>query len=370
MKLPPSPLLLKLELRRSLRAGSVIAALIALAAWTWDDGVAFAQRDPEAAGAFARARAREGLWAATLMLSVPVFALRAAGTVGRWRRGEGDWLGSRPTARSAALAWTWLGGVSAAWVTLAACAAAIELRTGGDAVLPRYAGAVELATTRRIEPGEVFELRLPDPGQAVGEGGGVRVALARTLGGRTREDTARGAGGRIVEVGLRLSRGSGQPSSIGARVQGRSRVPLTLPEGTGPATLRIENLGPGALAIPARRSIEFWSDGEGEGAASTALLLRAALLVAAAMGLGIGLGAWVRPSMAVGGLFALWLPFAFGQRLPGWLPGLRLPRDLAFVAEARLPEALPPLQPLGAAALVLVGYALARPALRSWRPGG
>lgn len=355
------PLLFRLELLRTLGGGLapfVLAVLIVLvlAPWSTPELVAIEPR----AEIVARGLERQGVWTGALLFLVPALFWRAAGTFARWRQGDADWLGSRPTGRLAALVSTWAGTVAAGACLLAAVALFVEVAADGGEETFAYAGTSGLAEVRRVEPGTARVFRMPDPEGRAPAGSRVRARVTVTVGaGPT--TVARLTARRAVE-------GGGERSAT-VRVLARTWLEVELPPGPGDLELEIASEGDGALAVLAPDSFQLWVPGGDERRASSTIFVRAALGLAAGLALAMGLGAWVSPITAGLGALLLWplLELSFGA--PGWLPAARLARALAFVGEGRLPEALDPRALLGLVACVALGLALALAGLRSWRHG-
>lgn len=355
------PLLFRLELRRALGGGFAPFALallvvLVLAPWSTPDIVTIEPR----AAAVARGLQRQGIWTGALLFLVPALVWRAAGTLARWRRGDADWLGSRPTGKLAALVSTWAGTVAAGALLLAAVALFIELDVDGDAATFAYAGTSGLADVRRIEPGTARTFRMPDPGARAPAGSRVRARVTVTVGaGPT----------TVARLTVRRTAGDGGEQTTTARVVARTWIEVELPPGPGALELELASEGAGALAVLAPDSFQLWIPGGDERRASLTIFIRSALGLAAGLALAMGFGAWVSPVTAGLGALLLWPALAIPLGAPGWLPAARLARALAFVGEGRLPEALDPRALLGLLACVGTGLALALPGLRSWRHG-
>jgi len=365
------PALFRLELRRGLRAGLPLLALVV--------AVLCASGGPELregsegigssvdAGALARGLTRLWLWSAVLLTALPLWVLRAAGTPARWRAGEGDWLGSRPTGRLAAWTSTWLGATAAGALALFAAALAVELRTSGDGPSLAYLGSHDLSDVRRVEPGETRAFTAPEwtrwdgPGRDMGDAAGearvrVRIRLAPA-------DFAPRA-----TVLVELARESGESSTVTRALAARERVELELPPGAGVPTLRVTNVGSAPLAILTPQSFEFWAPGASERRASFELALRGSACLAAALALAIGYGTWLGAPLAALATLATWvLVRVVAGGATGWLPGMRLARALAFVGEGRTPEPLDPRALAGLAACAALGALATVGGMRAWR---
>ena len=350
--------LFRLELRRALGGGFapfVLLLVLLLSSAPW--GPPEELLDGEAGAAIARGLARQSVWVGALLFLAPALLWRAGGAIGRWRGGEGDWLGSRPTGRFAAVIATWSGTACAGALLLAASAVIVELRTGGDEQTIAYAGSHSLAGVRRIEPGQSGRFRLPDPGEATPAGSFLRARVTVTVGNAGTSD-----------VRLRVERGTSSPAiERTVHVSARTWIDVPLPDGPGDVALTLENIGEGSIALLTPGSFELWAIGGSERDSSVQVATRAALGLAAGTALAFGCGAFVSPITA--GLLALlpWIVTALVFGAPGWLPGARLARTLSFVGEGRLPEALDPFAFVGLVVCIALGCALAVSGLRSWR---
>ena len=319
----------------------------------------------------ARGIAREALLGGALLWWVPLLLLRAGSIIQRWRRGEADWLGSRPTSRTQVLFGTWIGLALAGSIALTLSGWAVAYRVGPGETSWRFLGSQSLAGPRRLEPGEELTLGLALPtGPAAEQPMRARVYLTRTFGGGSGGDNlARGA-----ELQLELIRGD-QIERATVRLHGRSRITIPVPDPPSNAAptsaqrlrLRLANSSASSVALLPERTLELWSRAAREGRACFEWVTRSALALAAAAALALGLGAWVGAATAAGSTLALWLIATRAGPARIWLPGSRLLRDLEFVRDGLLPEPFEPRWILGTLACVALGIAVGVLGLRSWR---
>jgi len=349
--------LLRLELRRSLRP-SVIVTVLGLGvvlAWFGGGGPSAElaenlQIDPLRA----RGLGRQGVWSGALLFLAPILLLRAGGTVGRWRRGECDWLGSRPAGRLPILASTLSGMCLAAALLLGMIAALVEGASSGSADTFRYAGSYSLNEIRRLEPGESLRWTLPDPGDLESDREAeVRVLVTRTMGNA--------ASTRIVFGATR----GGVHGSTEHHILQRGRASVSVPRTAGDVELSLQNVGEGSLAILTPDTFELWLPAS-ERMASVSLAVRFFVLLAALMALALGMGAWVGGATAAGGALALWFAL-LRLDLGAFVPGARLARAIGFVGDGRLPEPYDLRGLVGLGLASLCGLALGVHGIRSWR---
>jgi hypothetical protein len=297
---------------------------------------------------------REAVWSAALLFLGPGALLVLGGVLGRWRRGEADWIGSRPVGRLAALACAWLGATGGLVATCALVALGTELVAGDGAraATTRLVARVDLADTVRLEPGQTWRTKLDVRGL---DAGYVRVRLVPTAGGAPTTDA-------------RLTVRAGGTSFVAEEhVTARRWIEARLPQHAGEVLVTLENRGAGELALLAGGGLEVWRPGGSALFGAVALAARTALALAALGALALGLGAWVSRPTAAGFAGAAWVGAVAWLDAPAWFPGADLPRALAIVGEGRLPGGPGPDALLGAALVCAAGLALGRLGLRSWR---
>ncbi len=345
--------LVSLELRRVLRSGATLFTVALALFVTGADWIPQTQGELE--GALARGLVRQGIWSAALLVLLPAATLGAAGILHRWRRGEADWLGSRPTGRVAALASAWLGSTLGGILLLAVVALIVEAAAGAGEATLRLERRHAMADSHRLEPGESVTFDLP--ATATRAGAALRVRLRPALGS-----------GPTTDARLSVGRGAESRSAV-ARLATWTWLEVPLPSGEDAIECTLLNEGQGALAVLARDGVELWTPSGGEWRASLALFARACLALASLGALAIGFSAWVGSVTAGVGALCLWLianAAALGRTA---FPGADLPAVLGIAAEGRLPQELGPWAALASLIAILSGLALARPGLASWRFG-
>tara|TARA_R110002096_G_scaffold124407_5_gene269097 strand:+ start:2043 stop:3059 length:1017 start_codon:yes stop_codon:yes gene_type:complete len=319
----------RLEARRSLlRATLPTLILGAIAAWT-----------PESADPSPGA-ARHRIWMIGLLVLLPLAIGLAADRMTRIRRGEGEWLSSRPVAPLAVIFASWFG----TW--LAACAALVLL-----VVL------TTTATTERKVPVLIRQgvnahmIRIPagatEQAQLAGyeQGTSVRVRVGPILGGDSPTTTC----------AVSVTRG-GTTATHEERLVARTWVEAPIPGGDDVPVLTITNTGVGDLAWMDGTSIELYGVDGLASAVSMDLALRAAMLLAAALALAAGLGAWVTTGSATGVVLCLLLMTTQSPAFDVF--GLSAAFESA--AQERLPRDLGVPPYVIALALTLLGLALGR----------
>jgi hypothetical protein len=394
-------LLASLEARRTAPVAHVLlVVLLAAAAARFENGgqleplladLAEVERGPSAVAGAARAGA------ATLAygLVAAIVVMHAAGLAGRWRQGDGDWLGARPITPLRALAASFLGLAGGAVVLTAAAALAIA------AAAPRSAAGARPLLWRAgpegnflVQPGEryrevlpvapgggaLLRLRLTNTAEGIAPVADVVVrALAGTADGSTNGAAGGAAGG--------AEGAAGRVSEARARVGRRTYVELALPEadpgqvgrdGLAPQTLSVELacLGPAAVAVLGPQPIEAYGPPAPFGRVDLALAARALAAVLAAAAVAAAFGAWVAAPVAalgalalavvVGGLGPAAAPEVI-ERLGPWVPGLGLGGALEVASRGQLPAGAPVGQALGVAIVASAALALARVGTTSWR---
>lgn len=351
-----------LELRRTAGGGAavltaVLAVLLASADWT---PAALEAGALEKGGAdlssLARGLRRQAVWTGTLLFALPALTLHAGGVLARWRSGEADWLGARPTGRLAALVSCWLGVVAGGLALLACAGAAVEVASGGGGLARERVWSHSLDDFARLEPGTALTVDLALPGE-LPAGSSLVVRLRPSV-------------GAAPATGVRATaeRG-GQSSTARAHVSTWTDVALAAPSGRGAATLSIANVGPGALAVLAPDSFAVWAPAGGEWRGSARILSRAALALATLAALAIAFSAWVSAWTAAAAAVCAWLVAENLLGAPEWWPGAGLPSALGRAALARLPEPTTATATLVALAVVALALGATAAALRSWRHG-
>ena len=347
--------LVALAARRALAPGvlAILAAVLVLALRAdWGGAGGGAEH--------ARASTREAAGSILLLAIVPLLLVRAARTVGAWRSGEGDWLGSRAAGRRTILVSTWIGTWIGGAIVLAIAFAAIELSVGSlgsGARSLRRSGEIALPKPAWIEPGSPSAWTTGEDESDWPEGARARVELAFGAGS-----------GASAEISLRARRDSPPGERLAsARIASRGTVEVEIPPGTGPLSFEIACERPGARAYVASDAMEVWEPGARESAAGLEIFLRLALALGAWTALAIGLGAWMRPATAVLALLAAWIPAWLADRAPPWLPAADLWTALATAGEGRVPEAPDPRALAVLAALAALGVAIGAASLSRWR---
>jgi hypothetical protein len=317
----------------------------------------------EQSAALARSSMREAVWSIAVLAILPLFVARAARTVGAWRSGEGDWLGSRAAGRGSILVSTWLGTWLGGAILLAIVFLAVEGSAGSFAAgnrTWRRAGTIALPRATWITAAS----------QARWTAGTDESAWP--AGSRARIELAFGAGtGAAAEVVLRARRGgiegSTQERSARARFASRGAVEVELPSGEWPLAFEIACVREGSRAFVVSDAMEVWEPGARESSASLEILERLAIALGAWTALAIGLGAWLSAPTAALALGAAWIPAWLADRPPAWLPAADLWSALAIAGSGRVPHAADPSALAPAALLIVFGLALGAAGLRRWR---
>lgn len=298
-------------------------------------------------------------WIAGLVVASAFTALFAARIPDRWFRQEGDWLGPSGASRSSIVRTSLAGalaGAAALSLVIGLIAGSVGRPTAtGTASQDQLLELAMIAGPSRslvLMPGERFEQSLPAghlPPQAR-----VRVRVAPTL----------GAEGPTTEA---LLASPGQASE--QKVARRTWLEVAAPTSEGPVT--VTNVGSGALAVLGPGPVEVWRPSRAMGGGHARLTGHAALHLAFLAALAFGLGAWMGPGIAASLALALWLgarmalaPTVLAEALPG---GAALAAAIDAVAEGRSPQVVRPAMVLVTAGAVLVGFALARGSLGTWR---
>lgn len=352
-----------LALRRTLSPGVLgLFVLLALVLVRRDWAGETARLAADGAGVLERGLARAGVW---LGLSVVVAAAclgRAAGSVGRWRAGEADWLAPRALSRTGAVLSTWMGIVLAGLALLLATAICAELAARGAPPSFASGGAFEGRGVQRLDGGARVRLELEDPGV---RGSGARLALELGL----RLDS-----GVESELALRVRRLESAPGAqpgpwneVRRHLGAAARVEVELPPGSGPLEIELERLGAGALLALAPRA-ELWLPVASEAVGSARLAFQGGIALAALTALVLGLAAWTRPAIGAALLAALALAVLLSGAGPLALaPGSGWPAALDVLQQGRVPRGQGPLELAGAVLVACLGLGLAAWGCSPWR---
>lgn len=258
-------------------------------------------------------RAREDIWSLSLLLLLPLCALHFAQGL---RSREHSWILSFPGGFSRDRASSALGTLLIACVTLFGIGLLAESSTPKSQGL-RHTRSVDLGPPRRIPAGQELAL-LIDPGQRSDD---ARISL---------EVVAGGGAGPTTEVRLELI---GQTNTQkNQRIDGRDRVELSIPKGSGAQQVVLVCMGPGDAMIMGGRCLTLLESVPSVRQASVEIGARAAAMLA----LVLLVVALVRPFLKPGlttmlalGLVLLGIPSRF-------LPMGELLKALHLAAEGRL----------------------------------
>lgn len=289
-RLLPPLALVRFKLRRALLPFllPLTWALLGLAA-ARDWGLSASFPDRVAAEALEPWLARAGVWGALALLISPWLVLRAASLAEETRALSGTLL-ARPISRSA-LALAELAGVSlAALLLIASGAGAAELASRGGAAL-RYERTLTHEAVLLLEGATSARLAIAEL-SSLGGSGGTRLRVLATV--------APGAGPAATLVASIVPEGGGGPlARASARVAGRTRLELSVPEAVAePCALELAREGSGALLVVPADSVELLRPCASARLASVSFGLRLWLVLLAASALAVGLGAWMRPGLA------------------------------------------------------------------------
>jgi len=259
------------------------------------------------------ARAREEIWSLGLLLLLPLCALHFAQGL---RAREHSWMLSFPGGLSRERAASGLGALLIACVTLFGIGLLAEYSAPSTQGL-RHTRSVDLGPPRRIPAGQELAL-LIDPGQRSHD---ARISL---------EVVASGGAGPTTEVRLELI---GQTNAqTTQRIDGRDRVELSIPKGSGAQQVVLVCMGPGDAMIMGGRCLTLLEGVQSMRQASVEIGARAAAIIA----LILLVVALVRPFLKPGlttllalGLVLLGIPARF-------LPMGELLTALHLAAEGRL----------------------------------
>jgi len=328
---------LRLEARRSLIHAALPAVTLALLVALGSAG-------------HSDATSRHQIWTVALVVLLPLAWGFAANRVTRWRRGEGEWLGSSPASPLALLTASWAGSLLASLVALLAIGAMATLGTTGTTAT-RLVRSADTPQMIRVAAGSSHRFLLEGLEQAQS----LRLRVMPVAGGES----------PTTHCSVTLARPSEQHSAT-ARVFSRTWIEVDLPRGTGPLRVTVTNDGDGDLALLSGRSIELWAAAADSRWVSLDLVLRALLALAAGLALAIGLGSWLPTGSATGLLLVLGL----------WSTGLvstdvfRLGAALDAAAEGRLPRAIGLLPVAISFTLIAIGLLLGRLGIHGKRADG
>jgi hypothetical protein len=357
-----------LALRRALAPAfaAVCVALVALlAARDWTPATALLGAPSDAAKvAIAHGLVRQGIWGGAGIALLPLLVLRSGRIVRAWRRGEVDWLASRAATRTSVLAWTWLGTFAASVIVVLAIAVVAEARVGSGTPSLRYAGELGDGGSGWVEGRRALEWTCADPGARAAAGSRLRVELVLATGSTP--------GAEIVFEARRVSHGAaradaGSRTRTVQRIGTRGAIEIELPPAAGDLALSLACGHDNERAYLVTTRGALWTPVASDRAASVGLFARACAALAAWTALAIGLGAWMHAASAAFFLFALMLPAWMAVNPPAAIPGADLLAALAFAGEGRVPPALDVRVLATSAAAVVLGLALARWSLASWR---
>ena len=307
-----------------------------------------------------RALSRQNTWTALLVIWLPGLLFLAASTAPGWRRGEVAWLAGAAIGRGRILASTWLGGALAGALILLTCAVVAEVHAGEGPPARRLAH--ETPTPRVVllagDPARIWQATPP--------------AAARTL----RVPLVAVVGGALPHVRLSVRRTDEPPGATGATrhieraVAGRVTCEVPLPPGTGPLEVRLERLGEAdedGAGVAVLGAAVFTTPAASERLASVALLARAWLALCAWGALALALGTWFSGATAALGTLAVAIATWMSDSAPTWLPGRGIGRALEVIGEGFVPASLGAPEVAAAAGCVLLGLALGRAGLGTWR---
>lgn len=336
--------LVGLALRRALRPAAVWAmgGLVLLSLWRARD----AGRSPAEVALsqdVADGLAREALWFTALAAALAWFPAAAAHSVARWRRGEGEWLGTsvlRPAGIMAA--WS-TGGALALALVLLSCAAAAEFAAGSS---PRLCWLADTPVDG------VVLLRAGSRGSTLSS-----VPEGATLGFARFVVAAPDDGPPQTRVLCTLEQEGLPARTTEARITGNTPIPVEVDPGSDSVRLDFERVGPGASVVLEGPRVEWYRAAGPRWEGVLAMFLHAWLALLALQGLAQAVAVWASPPSAVlAAAVTLALAWLDGDAPRAW-PGVGLRRALEACADghaAGAPELGPWLSTaalLGAAAL-------------------
>ncbi len=328
--------LVSLFARRVATPGALV--LIAFAAWLTSDATS--------------------AWWFSIAIIALIATVRAAALPDAWLRGEGDWIGTAPRPRAALLRAAWIGAALGTLVLAAAATAAIALKgawieSETEALLePSSIGGPKRSLV--LMPGESFEQSF---GSDEGWGREVRVRATATLGATAPTTLA------LVEAG-----------NAAHRINVARRTWLSIHLEPYASSVRVTNVGEGALAILGPFPVEVWAPSSALLRGHVRVWAHASCFLVALVSLALLLGIVMGPGVAALLACSLWLgtwllvsPAEFGT-LGDWLPGggsLGRALDAIHVGRSPLPPSMKSLASAGA--LLVATWLLGSPLLRTWR---
>jgi hypothetical protein len=298
--------------------------------------------------------ARQGVWLTALAVVLPWFCARAAWCVGRWRRGEGDWLGTGVLSRANVALGHMLGAFLALALVLAPFAIAAELRAG--AVAPRLRWIAD----ERVEP--VVLLTEADRVQrSVHPPRGGDVLLGRFV------IAAPGNGGPSAKLRCAVSRSGAQDFFVDVLATANTPFEIELQNGTGPVELVFQRVGAGAVAALDDSRLQWFQARPARWSNALAQFLHAWLACSVACAIALGVAAWTSAGTALLCGLGVLAVAALGEKLPLAWPGVGLCDALQLCSDGLGPADPAPATWLGAALACLVSVSL--PALQRdlWR---
>jgi hypothetical protein len=350
--------LASLSLRRSLPWPLI--ALAGLVALILARGAAALAPVLPVGGGVERALAREGMWTGMLAVLLPLFVLRQAGTLARWRRGEADWLACARHGQVLVSAWS--GAFAGGLLVLLFAALCAELTAGSGRAGLRIEAQLPAPRVVLVGGRGAQRWRVEGADGELGQGSLLRARVVLVAGAPAAE----------VRFSARRAEADGATTTVRRRISGRGSVLLDVPSGSGPLELELEREEPAAIVALEGDGVELVRPVASERAASAAILARAALALAAWLALALGLGAWLSSPTAALFLLALALPvwLAAGDphaALRGAWPWSGLPEAIEVAGQGFAPP-LPTARALATTVLaVAAGLGLARAGLRDWR---
>lgn len=295
-------------------------------------------------------------------LAALLATVRAAAVPDAWLRGEGDWLGTTALGRGGLVASAFAGATAGAILLMGAVAASVHLTH------PNNDSPVELSATggpdRSIVLGPTEAFTLPLGEAAADVEGAVRVRATVTIGAEA--PTTRALIERIDSSGQTTEQNE-------VSVARRTWLEVGLDDAAD--SVRVTNVGAGALAILGPRPVEVWHRSSAWLAGTPRALAHAAAWILALASGALALGVVMGPGIAAALSFSLWLVSWWIADLlggTGWpidcLPGgPATVRALDAIAEGRVPSAPAASVWLTAALAFCTSCGLGAALLRSWR---
>lgn len=288
-------------------------------------------------------------------------AVRAAALPDAWLCGMGDWIGTAARPRRELLAAAWTGAALGTVLLVAAAASPIALRSAWNhadsAALmePESVGGPRRSLV--LMPGDMFEQPI---GSEEARGREVRVRATATLGAVAPTTFA------LVEAG-----------TASTRVSVARRSWLTVELHPYASSVRVKNVGNGALAILGPHPVEVWTPSSALLGGHLRVGAHAACFLVALVSVALMLGVILGPGVAALFAASLWLGawmLATGQGagpfevVADWMPGGRsLGRALGAVHDGRSPLPVAAASLASAGAIVVASWLLGSQLLRSWR---